>query len=139
MIKNIKKLNDKTGKSLFYLLGEGISAGLGRSAKPIISWLWSRITGMTSSWQTGLGPNRFRKLHSFLVACEAACSSGDFPVATVVVILAAVIGLAITAVVIAPPTAFAVAAIGNAQPDKNKALNPIITVYVRPCHAIQRQ
>jgi hypothetical protein len=83
---------------------------------------------MTSSWQTGLGPNRFKKLHSFLVACEAACSSGDFPVATVVVILAAVIGLAITAVVIAPPTALAVATIGNAQPDRRRKPKPIMRV-----------
>jgi hypothetical protein len=124
VMKKRKKWKGKACKSLFYLLGEGISTGIGRSAKPIISWLWSRTTGMTSSWQTGLGPNRFKKLHSFLVACEAACSSGDFPVATVVVMLAAVIGLAITAVETAPPTALAVAAIGNAQPDRKRKLKP---------------
>jgi hypothetical protein len=127
MIKNVKKLKDKTFNFLYYLLGEGISTRVGRSAKPIISWLWSRIIGMTSSWQTGLGPKRFKKLHSFFVACEAACSRGDLPVATVVVILAAVIGLAITAVVIAPPTAFAVAAIGIAQPDRKRKPKPIMS------------
>jgi hypothetical protein len=125
-IKNIKQLKDKTLKALFYLLGEGISTGVGRSAKPIISWLWSRTIGMTSSWQTGVGPSRFKKLHSFLVASEAACSKGDFPVATVVVMLAAVIGLAITAVVIAPPTALAVAAIGIAQPDRKRKPRPVM-------------
>jgi hypothetical protein len=40
--------------------------------------------------------------------------------------LAAVIGLAITAVVNAPPTALAVAAIGNAQPDRKRILKPIM-------------
>jgi hypothetical protein len=38
-MKNHKELKDKIGNSLFYLLGEGISTGIGRSAKPIISWL----------------------------------------------------------------------------------------------------
>jgi hypothetical protein len=47
-------------------------------------------------------------------------------VATVVVILAAVIGLAIMDVVIAPPTALAVAAIGIAQPDRKRKPRPII-------------
>ena len=42
----------------------------------------------------GLGPKAFRKLQSCLVAAEAACSRGDFPVVTVEIALAAVEGLA---------------------------------------------
>ena len=38
-----------------------------------------------------------KKLHSFLVAAEAACSRGDFPVAAVEAKLAAVAGLATAA------------------------------------------
>jgi hypothetical protein len=39
-----------------------------------------------------------KKLHSFLVAAEAACSKGDLPVAAVEARLAAVLGLATAAV-----------------------------------------
>ena len=39
-----------------------------------------------------------KKLHSFLVAAEAACSKGDFPVAAVEARLTAVPGLAAAAV-----------------------------------------
>ncbi len=42
----------------------------------------------------GLGPRALRKLQSCLVAAEAACSKGDFPVVTVEMALAAVEGLA---------------------------------------------
>jgi hypothetical protein len=93
------------------------------------------IFGSTISWQTGFGPSRFKKLHSFLVASEAACSSGDFPVVTVEATLTAVPGLATAAVATVPPTALAapvpalpMAAKGRAQPDKKKILKPIMTV-----------
>ena len=85
------------------------------------------------SWQMGLGPNRFKKLHSFLVASEAACSSGDLPVVTVETTLTAVLGLATAAVATVPPTALAapapalpMAAKGKAQPEKKKTLKPIM-------------
>jgi len=93
------------------------------------------IFGSTSSWQTGLGPSRFKKLHSFLVASEAACSKGDFPVVTVEATLTAVLGLATAAVATVLPTALAapvpalpMAANGRAQPDKKKMLKPITKV-----------
>ena len=93
------------------------------------------IAGSTISWQTGLGPSRFKKLHSFLVTSEAACSKGDFPVVTVETTLTAVVGLATAAVATVPPTALAapvpalpMAAKGRAQPDKKKILKPIMTV-----------
>ena len=44
--------------------------------------------------QIGFGPKAFRKLQSCLVAAEAACSKGDFPVVAVESALAAVEGLA---------------------------------------------
>jgi len=84
------------------------------------------------SWQMGLGPNRFKKLHSFLVASEAACSSGDLPVVTVETTLTAVLGLATATVATLPPTAAAPvpalpsAANGKAQPEKKKTLKPIM-------------
>jgi hypothetical protein len=91
--------------------------------------------GIKNSWQTGLGPSRFKKLHSFLVACEAACSKGDFPVVTVEATLIAVLGLATAAVATVPPTALAapvpalpMAAKGRAHPDKKKILKPIMRV-----------
>ncbi len=91
------------------------------------------IFGSSNSWQTGLGPSRFKKLHSFLVACEAACSKGDLPVATVEATLTAVLGLATATVATVPPTALAapvpalpMAAKGSAQPDKKKTLKPIM-------------
>ena len=93
------------------------------------------IFGSTISWQTGLDPSRFKKLHSLLVASEAACSNGDFPVVTVEATLIAVLGLATAAVATAPPAALAVAvpalpmaAKGSAQPDKKKILQPIMRV-----------
>ena len=46
------------------------------------------------SEQIGFGPKAFKKLQSCLVAAEAACSRGDFPVVAVEIALAAVEGLA---------------------------------------------
>ena len=93
------------------------------------------ISGSTSSWQTGLDLSRFKKLHSFLVASEAACSSGDLPVATVEATLTAVVGLATATVATVLPTELAapvpalpMAAKGRAQPDKKKILKPIMSV-----------
>jgi hypothetical protein len=63
-----------------------------------------------------------KKLHSFLVAAEAACSKGDLPVATVDAKLVAVIGLATAAVATALPAELEAltAAIGATQPCKLK-------------------
>jgi hypothetical protein len=68
-----------------------------------------------------------KKLHSFFVAAEAACSKGDLPVAAVEARLAAVLGLAIAAV----PTVLAavvpellIATNGAAQADKNPNAHP---------------
>ena len=81
--------------------------------------------GTGISEQIGFGPKAFRKLQSCLVAAEAACSKGDFPVAAVEIALAAVEGLATatdTAVVpaeLATPVAEPPKAIkGAAQPVK---------------------
>ena len=63
-----------------------------------------------------------KKLHSFLVAAEAACSKGDFPVAAVEAMLAAVPGLATAAVPAVLATAvplLLIAASGAAQPVNN--------------------
>ena len=93
------------------------------------------IFGSTISWQTGLDPSRFKKLHSLLVASEAACSNGDFPVVTVEATLTAVLGLATAAVATVLPTALAapvpalpMTANGRAQPDKNKILKLMMTM-----------
>ena len=63
------------------------------------------------------------KLHSFLVAADAACSKGDLPVVTVEATLVAVTGFATaTAVALVPAELAAavplalIAAIGAAQP-----------------------
>ena len=68
-----------------------------------------------------------KKLHSFLVAAEAACSKGDLPVAAVDARLIAVAGLATAADATAPPAELAaaelvapIAAIGATQPCKPK-------------------
>ena len=77
--------------------------------------------------QIGLDPSTLKKLQSCLVAAEAACSSGDLPVAAVEARLAAVAGLATAAeatvvpadpaaVVAEPPRAMR----GAAQPVKLK-------------------
>ena len=75
--------------------------------------------------QIGFGPKAFRKLQSCLVAADAACSKGDFPVVTVESALAAVDGLATATEVAAVPTELAAvvaedpkASIGAAQPIK---------------------
>ena len=53
--------------------------------------------------QIGLAESGLKKLHSFLVAAEAACSKGDLPVVTVDATLAVVIGLATAAVAMLVP------------------------------------
>lgn len=65
------------------------------------------------------------KLHSFLVAADAACSKGDLPVVTVDATLVAVTGLATAAAATLVPAELAtavllapIAAIGAAQPCK---------------------
>lgn len=65
---------------------------------------------------------RLKKLHSFLVAAEAACSRGDLPVAAVEARLAAVAGLAaaaVPAVLAAAVPVLLSAANGAAQAVKN--------------------
>ena len=57
----------------------------------------------------GLDPRALRKLQSCLVAAEAACSSGDFPVVTVETALTAVLGLATATEVAAVPAELATA------------------------------
>lgn len=75
----------------------------------------------------GLAPTTLKKLHSFLVAAEAACSKGDLPVAAVDARLAAVLGFATAA---APTVLAAVvlvllkAAKGAAQPLMNNKVIP---------------
>ncbi|MBU3613060.1 hypothetical protein [Polynucleobacter sp. MG-27-Goln-C1] len=64
------------------------------SASPGYGSLISLIVGTGISEQIGFGPKAFKKLQSCLVAAEAACSRGDFPVVTVEIVLAAVEGLA---------------------------------------------
>lgn len=55
----------------------------------------------------GLGPNALRKLQSCLVAAEAACSKGDFPVVAVETALTAVDGLAAATETVAVPAELA--------------------------------
>jgi hypothetical protein len=64
---------------------------------------------MGTSMQIGLDPRAFRKLQSFLVAADAACSKGDFPVVAVDTRLTAVEGSAIAAVAAAEPADLAAA------------------------------
>ena len=59
--------------------------------------------------QIGCPESGLKKLHSFLVAAEAACSIGDLPVAAVDARLVAVTGLATAAVAAAPPAELAAA------------------------------
>jgi hypothetical protein len=87
----------------------------------------SLTSGMETSVQMGLGPSTLKKLQSCLVAAEAACSSGDLPVATVEARLAAVAGLATAAeATVVPADPAAVVAVpprairGAAQPVKLK-------------------
>jgi hypothetical protein len=85
--------------------------------------LLSVTLGTETSIQIGLDERGLKKLHSFLVAAEAACSKGDLPVATVDAKLVAVIGLAAAADATAPPAELAaaeldapIAAMGATQP-----------------------
>lgn len=89
--------------------------------------LLSVTFGTKTSTQIGLDDSGLKKLHSFLVAAEAACSKGDLPVAAVDARLVAVAGLATAAVATAPPAELAaaeldapIAAIGATQPCKPK-------------------
>ncbi len=75
-----------------------LAVSLLESAGPNKGSLLSVTVGKTTSMQIGLESITLKKLHSFLVAAEAACSRGDFPVAAVEAKLAAVLGLAIAAV-----------------------------------------
>ena len=68
------------------------------SAGPNKGSLLSVTVGSTNSMQMGFESMMLKKLHSFLVAADAACSKGDFPVAAVEARLAAVAGLAAAAV-----------------------------------------
>ena len=81
--------------------------------------------GTGISEQIGFGPKAFRKLQSCLVAAEAACSKGDFPVVAVEIALAAVEGLATATDTAAVPAELATlvaelprASKGAAQPIK---------------------
>lgn len=75
-----------------------LALSLLESAGPNKGWLLSVTVGKTTSMQIGLESITLKKLHSFLVAAEAACSKGDFPVAAVEARLAAVLGFAAAAV-----------------------------------------
>ena len=61
------------------------------------------MLGVVTSIQMTCEPIRLKRLHYFLVAAEAACSSGDLPVVTVDATLAAVTGLATAAVAMLVP------------------------------------
>ena len=89
--------------------------------------LLSVTVGTGISMQIACPESGLKKLHSFLVAAEAACSIGDLPVATVDATLVAVIGLATAAVATALPAELAAAeldaptaASGATQPCKSK-------------------
>jgi len=101
------------------------------SAGPNKGSLLSVTVGKTTSIQIGFESIILKKLHSFLVAAEAACSKGDLPVAAVEAKLAAVLGLATAA----EPTVLAAAvplllstAIGAAQ----AVNNPNVKIMTNP-------
>ena len=79
------------------------------SAGPASGALLSIILGITISSQMGLGLTILVKLHSFLVAADATCSKGDFPVVTVEATLVAVTGLATAAAATVLPAELAAA------------------------------
>jgi hypothetical protein len=88
------------------------------------------IDGIRISMQIGLELRALKKLQSFLVAAEVACSKGDFPVAAVVARLAAVAGYAAAAEPAAAPAELTAAlplvpraAIGAKQPFKKKGVD----------------
>ena len=95
--------------------------------------LLSVTVGTGISMQIGFADKGLKKLHSFLVAAEAACSRGDLPVVAVDAKLVAVIGLATAALATAPPAELAAAelealtaAIGATQackPKQEKRMN----------------
>ena len=94
------------------------------------------MVGTGISLQIGLGPRALRKLQSCLVAAEAACSKGDFPVVAVETALAAVEGLATATETAAVPAELATlvaepprAKRGAAQPVilRQKAMPPRVT------------
>ena len=108
-----------------------LAVSLLESAGPNKGSLLSVTVGKTTSMQIGLESITLKKLHSFLVAAEAACSKGDFPVAAVEAKLAAVLGLATAA----EPTVLAAAvplllstAIGAAQ----AVNNPNVKIMTNP-------
>ena len=73
-----------------YCRADSLSVSEGPSSDSLLS-----VTGgNTNSIHIGLESIKLKKLHSFLVAAEAACSKGDLPVAAVEAKLAAVPGLA---------------------------------------------
>ena len=81
------------------------------------------MVGKVTSIQIGLESIKLKKLHSFLVAAEAACSKGDFPVAADEARLTAVPGLATAAaltLLAAAVLELLRAAKGAAQPLKRK-------------------
>ena len=91
------------------------------SAGPNNGSLLSVMGGITISMQMGFESITLKKLHSFFVAAEAACSKGDFPVAAVEAMLIDVAGLAtataptlLAAAVLVLPNA----AKGAAHPDR---------------------
>lgn len=85
----------------------------------------SLIVGAGTSVQIGLGPRALRKLQSCLVAAEAACSKGDFPVVAVEIALAAVEGLAAATDTAALPAELA-AVVAAELPSANKgAAHPV--------------
>ena len=114
-----------------------LAVSLLESAGPSKGSLLSVTVGKTTSMQIGFESITLKKLHSFLVAAEAACSKGDFPVVAVEARLTAVLGLATAAV----PAALAAAepellsiANGAAQAVKKPRLQikPIQRVALSP-------
>lgn len=81
--KGISALDD-------YCLTDPISL----SAGPNSGSLLSVMGGITISMQIGFELMTLKKLHSFFVAAEAACSRGDLPVVAVEAMLIDVAGLA---------------------------------------------
>ncbi|MBU3615605.1 hypothetical protein [Polynucleobacter sp. JS-Polo-80-F4] len=88
--------------------------------------LLSVTGGSTTSIHIGLEPIKLKKLHSFFVAAEAACSKGDFPVVAVEAKLTAVLGLATAAA----PTLLAAAVLELLSKAKGAA-QPLIMQMVR--------
>lgn len=83
------------------------------------------MVGTGISLQMGLGPKALRKLQSCLVAAEAACSKGDFPVVTVEMVLTAVEGFATATEAAAVPAELATP-VAELPRAKRGAAQPII-------------